>query len=91
MSVCARRRLTLAQTQHVHVSGRGRDHVDLGPHGEEAAVELPNVRARDAGHQVQCGRVAACGGGELRLGAQQGRLINTFWWGVWMQRRCGGV
>ena len=34
------------------------------PHGEEAAAEVPEVRAQGTGPCVQCGRVRACGGGE---------------------------
>ena len=33
-TVASRQRLTLMQTQHVHVGGWGQDGVDLGPHGE---------------------------------------------------------
>ena len=51
------------QTQHIRVGGWGRDGVDLGPHGEEAAVAVPEVRARGAEHCIQRGRFAAQGGG----------------------------
>ena len=49
---------------------RGQDSVDLGPHGEEVAVEVPKAHTQGAGHCIQCGWVAARGGGEKLLGAQ---------------------
>ena len=94
MSVCVRRRLTLAQTQHVHVGGRGRDGVDLGPHGEGAAAAVPEVRAWGAGHCFQCGWVAARGGGH----GEEAPFIRSYFLAggvdaamVWARTRSGEV
>ena len=51
VSVCAQQQLALMQTQNVCISGWGWDRVNLGPHGEEAVVEVPEAHA-----QQWCGR-----------------------------------